>query len=152
MCLRAVSRTWGKYQETCLYTRGGGGCCGRGGSRTAVSSFMEGGRERPLLECYEVTSSRPHVCMFLPKLRNTDSMGVAWSPQMGHLLTVKYHPSVRPSTGAEDPGFLSVWKPRPIRLEDVKYVSIFWMIKVLMWLSGRAKSKTKTNPPTSLMH
>lgn len=56
--------------------------------------------------------------------------------RIDHPFTVQWHPSVRPSTGTKDPGFLKVGYPRPSWLEYAYYVSISWMTKALMWLSG----------------
>ncbi|XP_029905559.1 B-cell receptor CD22-like [Myripristis murdjan] len=43
-------------------------------SRTAICFFVQGGRGGALAEPSKITSSRPLVCMFLPKLSETDSM------------------------------------------------------------------------------
>ena len=85
--MRAVSRAWRKYQETGQYTRRFGGQ--QPSSRTATSSFVQGGTGGALPESWKMTSSRPLTCMFLLKLSETDSMR-ARRPQMGLVLTAQH--------------------------------------------------------------
>ena len=51
-------------------------------SRTATSSFVQGGTGEALPEPCKVTSSRPLICMFQLKLSETDSMKVVRGPNV----------------------------------------------------------------------
>ena len=51
-------------------------------SRTATSSFLQGGTGGVLPEPCKMTSSRPLICLFLLKLAATDSMTVIRGPDV----------------------------------------------------------------------
>ena len=51
-------------------------------SRTGICSFVQGGTEGALPEPYKMTSSGLLVCTFLIKLSETESMRVAWGPDV----------------------------------------------------------------------
>uniref|UniRef100_A0A8C7CMG2 Tc1-like transposase DDE domain-containing protein n=1 Tax=Oncorhynchus kisutch TaxID=8019 RepID=A0A8C7CMG2_ONCKI len=83
------SRAWRHYQETGQYIRRRGGGQ-QPSSRTATSTFVQGGAGGALPEAYKMTSSRPQMCMCLLKRSETDSMR-AQRPQVGVVLTAQHH-------------------------------------------------------------